>query len=571
VTVGSHRLSTLEFPSWRRSVDFSTPLWLAVALFLVLLVGLPIGWVLVTSLRSSLAALTFANYAAAFTERDLLQPIMLTLGIGLGVGGLSVLVGAPMGWLVARTDLPGRRLIKNLVLASFVTPPFLGAFCWTLLAGPNAGVINIWWRDLSGATTPLFNIYSVAGLIFVTFLYCFPFVFALLTNALDLVSSDVEEAAGILGASAVRTSFTITLPLVAPAILSGFILAFLQALTEFGPPAILALPAGFHTMTTRIWALFQFPPRLEVAAAYSVPLLLVSVLLLGLQRRLMGRRGYATVVGKSTGRRPIRLGWTAVPALLFCCGVLGLSIFLPYFILIRAAVSRAWAQPLSGANFTLDNFGFALFGYGATVQAIGNTVKLGLLTATVGTLLAVILAYVVHRRAIRFASVLAFFATAPLAVPGIVLAVGLFLAYTRPPLILYGTLWILFLAYLTRELPVGFAQTENTMRSIHVELEEASRILGATRLRALRDIMVPLARSGAAATWCFVFIGAIRELSASILLFTSQSRVVSVVMYDLKEEGKWEVISVLGILLLTCTFAIVAIVNRLGRQHTSLL
>jgi iron(III) transport system permease protein len=571
VSIGSHRLTALELPSWRRSVDFSTPVWLGVAVFLVLLVFLPIGWVLVTSLRASQVAVTFANYAAAFTERDLLQPILVTLGIGLGVGGLSVLVGAPMGWLVARTDLPGRRLIKNLVLASFVTPPFLGAFCWTLLAGPNAGVINIWWRDLSGSTTPLFNVYSVAGLIFVTFLYCFPFVFVLLTNALDLISSDVEEAAGILGASALRTSLTITLPLVAPAILSGFILAFLQALTEFGPPAILALPAGFHTMTTRIWALFQFPPRLEVAAAYSVPLLLVSVLLLGLQRRLMGRRGYATVLGKTTGRRPIRLGWTAVPASLFCFAVLGLSIFLPYFILIRAAVSRAWAQPLSGENFTLDNFGFALFGYSATVQAIGNTLKLGLLTATVGTLLAVILAYVVQRRAIQFASILAFVATAPLAVPGIVLAVGLFLAYTRPPLILYGTLWILFLAYLTRELPVGFAQTENTMRSIHVELEEASRILGATRLRALRDIMVPLARSGAAATWCFVFIGAIRELSASILLFTSQSRVVSVVMYDLKEEGKWEVISVLGILLLTCTFAIVAIVNRLGRQQTSLL
>jgi iron(III) transport system permease protein len=255
----------------------------------------------------------------------------------------------------------------------------------------------------------------------------------------------------------------------------------------------------------------------------------------------------------------------------FCYAVLGLSIFLPYFILVRAAVSRAWAQPLTAANFTLDNFGFALFGYSATVQAIVNTVELGVLTATVGTLLAVIVAYVVHRRAIKWSSVLSFFATAPLAVPGIVLAVGLFLAYTRPPLILYGTLWILFLAYLTRELPVGFAQSENTMRSVHLELEEASRILGATRLRTLRDIMVPLARSGAAATWCFIFIGAIRELSASILLFTSQSRVVSVVMYDLKEEGRWEVISVLGILLLACTFIIVAIVNRLGRQQASLL
>jgi iron(III) transport system permease protein len=308
-----------------------------------------------------------------------------------------------------------------------------------------------------------------------------------------------------------------------------------------------------------------------VAAAYSVPLLVMSVLLLVVQRRLLARRGYATVLGKSVARQPIKLGWAAIPALILCFGVLSLSMFLPYFILVRAAVSRAWAQPLTPANFTLDNFGFALFGYSPTVQAILNTGRLGVLTATVGTLLALVVAYVVHRRAVRFAPILGFFATAPLAVPGIVLAVGLFFAYTRGPLVLYGTIWILFLAYLTRELPVGFAQTENTMKGIHLDLEEASRILGATQMRTLRDIMVPLARAGVAATWCFVFIGAIRELSASILLFTSQSRVVSVVIYDLKEEGKWEVISVLGILLLIGTFAIVAIVTRLGRRPSALL
>src|SRR6266851_6255461 len=166
---GDSRLTTHDSRLQPRGFDFSTPVWIAVALFLVVLVALPIGWVLVTSLRTAQASLTLANYMEAFTDRDLLQPILVTLGVGLGVGFLSVLVGAPMGWLVARTDLPGRRLIKTLVLASFVTPPFLGAFCWTLLAGPNAGVINTWWRDLTGATTPLFNVYSIAGLIFVTF------------------------------------------------------------------------------------------------------------------------------------------------------------------------------------------------------------------------------------------------------------------------------------------------------------------------------------------------------------------------------------------------------------------
>ena len=534
------------------------------SLFLVLLVGLPLAYIFATSLRTAQGAFTLANYVAAFTDRDLLQPIVLTMGVGVAVGLLSVFVGAPMGWLVARTDLPGKRTIKNLVMASFVTPPFLGAFCWTLLAGPNAGVLNKWWKELTGSETALFNIYSVAGLILVSFLYSFPYVFTLLVNALDLVSSDMEEAAGILGAGPIRTSLTVTLPLVAPAILSGFILAFLESLTVFGSPAILALPAGVHTMTTRIWALFQFPPHLEVAAAYSVPLLLVTVVLLGLQRRLLARRGYATVLGKSVARQPLRLGRATIPALAFCATILALAIVLPYGILLKAALSKAWAQPFTPENFTLNNFAFALFQYDATADAIGNTLKLGVLTATVGAFLAVVIAYVVNRRAIRFARVLAFFATAPLVVPGIVLAVGLFLTYTKPPLILYGTIWILFLAYLTKELPVGFAQSETTLKAIHPELEEASRILGASRLRALRDVLTPLARSGVAATWCFIFIGAIRELSASILLFTSRSKVISVMIYDLKEEGKWEIISVLGILLLVFTFLIVAVVNRLG-------
>ena len=536
------------------------------AVFLVALVAVPLFWIFLASVQTPRGAFTLANYLRAFTDRELLQTIWLTLWMGIGVGALSVVVGAPMGWLVARTDLPGKAVIKSLVLASFVTPPFLGAFCWTMLAGPNAGVINKWWKGITGSESALVNIYSVPGVIFVIFLYCYPYVFTLLVNGLDLISSDMEEAAGILGASPYRTAVTVTLPLVAPAIISGFILAFLQTLTLFGSPAILALPAGIHTMVTRIWAMFQFPPRVEVAAAYSVPLLLMTVALLGLQKRLLTRRGYATVVGKSVARRPIELGWLKLPALGFCYLVVALAIFLPYLILLQASVSKAWGQPLTWANFTFDNFTFGLFQYSATVDAIGNTLKLGVLTATIGTLLSTVIAYVAHRRLIRFSGALSFFATAPLVVPGIVLAVGLFLTYTKPPLVLYGTIWILFLAYLTKELPVGYAQTESTMKSIHPELEEAGRILGASRLRTLWDVMAPLAKSGVAATWCFIFIGAIRELSASILLFTSQSKVISVMIYDLKEEGKWEIISVLGILLLVFTFAIVAIVSRLGRR-----
>jgi iron(III) transport system permease protein len=228
---------------------------------------------------------------------------------------------------------------------------------------------------------------------------------------------------------------------------------------------------------------------------------------------------------------------------------------------LKAAFSKAWAMPLDWSNFTWNNFNFALFQYSDTRAAIANTFKLGVLTATVGTLLATLIAYITNRNVFPGARYLSFFALAPLVIPGIVLAVGLFIVYAQPPIVLYGTIWILFVAYLTKEMPVGFSQAESTFKSIHTELEDASRIIGANRLRCLKDITAPLAKSGLIAAWCFIFIGVIRELSVSILLFAPSSKVVSVVIFDLKEEGQIGAIAVLGILMLAVSFVIILAVR----------
>ncbi len=547
-------------------IDRSLPVWVVAALVLVLLVLLPLGWLVSMSVSSEGGA-TFAHYAKVFTDPHLQKAFWNTVVLAFWVGLASLAVGAPMAWLSARTDLPGKRVIRGLILASFVTPPFLGAFAWVMLGGPNAGVLNKLYRAVTGSGDPLVNIFSMPGLIFVVTLYTFPYVFIMIANTLELIASDLDEAAAILGAGRLQVALTITLPLVAPAILSGFILAVLQALALFGSPAILALPAGFHTITTQIWTLFQYPPKVEMAAAFSLPLLLATALLLLLQKKLLGRRGYAAVGGKGGQRRRIPLGVWRYPALLGCLAVMACSIFLPYGVLAKAAFSRAWAQPLTWENFTLANFAFTLFEYSSTRAAILNTLQLGIMTACVGAGLAALLAYIANRKIILGHQFLAFLALAPVVIPGVVLAVGLFVAYTRPPLLLYGTLWILFVAYLTKEMPVGYSQSDATFRGIHPELEEAGRILGAGRLRILREITAPLARSGIIATWCFIFIGVIRELSASIILFTPNTKVVSVVIFDLKEEGQFSAIAVLGLLMLAMTFATVVLMQTaLGRD-----
>jgi len=546
-------------------VDRSLPVWVLAALALVLLMALPLGWLGYASVSGEGGA-TLGHYRQVFTDGALQKALWNTAVLAFWVGLASLALGAPMAWLTARTDLPCKRLIRGLILASFVTPPFLGAFAWVMLAGPNAGLLNKLYRSLTGADDPLLNVFSMPGLIFVVAIYTFPYVFIMIANTLELIPSDVEEAAAILGASRFRVALTVTLPMVLPAILSGFILAVLQALALFGSPAILALPAGFHTITTQIWALFQYPPKVEMAAAFSVPLLLATALLLALQKRLLGRRGYAAIGGKGGQRRRIPLGPWRLPALAACLGVMACSIFLPYAILAKAAFARAWAQPLTADNLTLANFGFT-FQQSSTQAAILNTLELGILTACVGAGLAALLAYVVNRKLVLGHQALAFLTLAPVAIPGVVLAVALFVTYTRPPLQLYGSLAILFVAYLTKEMPVGYSQSDATFKGVHPELEEAGRILGAGRLRVLGEITAPLARSGIIATWCFIFIGVIRELSASIILFTPNTKVISVVIFDLKEEGEFGAIAVLGLFMLGMTFAAVVLMQTLlGRD-----
>src|SRR5256886_525993 len=446
--------------------------------------ALPLGWLGWLSVSGEHGA-TLAHYRDVFTDLALRKALWNTVVLAFWVGLVSVALGAPLAWLTARTDIPGRGLIRGLVLASFVTPPFLGAFAWVMLAGPNAGILNTLWRSVTGSREPLLNIFTMPGLIFIVAIYTFPYVYIMIANTLALIASDLEEAAAIHGAGRLTVALTVTFPMVLPAVVSGFILAVLQALALFGSPAILALPAGFHTITTQIWSFFQYPPKVEQAAAFSLPLLLATALLLLVQKRLLGRRGYAAVGGKGGQRRTIPLGLWRWPALAACLLVMACAIFLPYGILAKAAFSRAWAQPLTWSNTTLANFTFTFFEYGATRAAIVNTLELGLLTASVGAVLVALLAYVSNRRLILGHQVVSFLALAPIVIPGVVLAVALFIAYTRPPLVLYGTLSYLFVAYLTNEIPTAYAQSDATFRGIPPDLEDAGRILGAGRLRIL--------------------------------------------------------------------------------------
>ena len=558
LTLGGQKLAARRF-------DLSWPIFILLALLLGVLVLLPLFWLVYYSLTTKAGAPTLQNFITLVTDRAILRSYGIAFAMSLGVGALACVMAAPMAWLVARTDLPGRRLIRALVTASFVTPPFLGAIAWEILAAPNSGIINNIYRSIFGLppSAYLFDIYTFTGLVFAIACYTFPYVFTLVANALDRVPSDLEDASSILGGGAMTTLRRVTFPMVLPAMLAGGLIAVLQALTMFGSPAILALPAGFHVITTKIWSLFQFPPRLGLAAAAALPLLALTIVLLWGQKKILGRRGYTVLGGKSGAPRVTSLGRWKWAAILFVGFILCLTVVFPYLALLRTALTQTLGAPLSWDNLTLHHVNFVLFEFSATKLAMQNTFILGIATATAVTAIALVVSYLVTRRSVAGSQVLGMLATAPIAIPGIVLGVGLFLSYANPTFMLYGTLWILLIAFLTIEMPAGYQQMSSAFQGVHPELEEASRILGASRLKTLWRITAPLLRTSVIATWCFVFVGTIRELSATILLTTANTKLVSVIIYDLNESGDLGAISVLGILLLAVSFVVVYIANRL--------
>jgi iron(III) transport system permease protein len=552
---------------WRH-LDKSSVVWILLIGVLLVLVVNPLARLLWASFQhGETGGFTLENYLTAYGRWRYLEALWNSLVLGLAVAALCTVFGVPMAWAVSRTDMPGKGLVWAAILGTFIVPSYLGAVAWILLAGPNAGWLNRVYVWLTGAAAGPFNIYSMSGLVLVVAAYSFPYMFVFTRTALDLISSEMEDAASTLGAGILRTTLRVTLPLTLPAILGAFILEFLEAIALFGAPALIALPARFQVMTTMLWQFFEFPPKVQVAAAYSMPLLAVTVLLFWLQRRLIARKGYVALTGKGGERRLVKLGGWRWVMLGYCLGVTSLSFFLPMLVVLQAAFAKAWGRGFGLDNLTLANLRFVLLDQPLTRAATVHTFVYGGTAAAIALGLGLAIAYIVHRRLVPLGGVLAYIAMAPFVIPGIVLAIGFYAAYTTPPLALYGTAWILILAFTTRFLPIAYANSDAALRSINPELEDAVRILGGGRLLALRRVVGPLLKRGLAGAFILVFIPATRELSSAIFLYTTGTQVLSVLLFDKSDEGNFELLSSIGLILVVITVALVLAGFRLvGRD-----
>src|SRR5215831_552252 len=380
---------------WRH-LDASYVIWALLIAMLLLLVINPLARLLWSSVQDpDTGGFTLANYAAAYGRWRNIEALINSVVIGLAVAVLSIVFGVPMAWAVSRTDMPGKGLVWAAILGTFIMPNYLGAIAWILMAGPNAGWLNRVYIWLTGAAAGPFNVYSKTGLVLVIACYSFPYMFVFTRSALDLISSEMEDAASTLGAGLLRTTLRVTLPLALPAILGAFIVVFLEAIALFGAPALIALPARFQVTTTMLWQMFEFPPKLQVAAAYSMPLLLVTVFLFWLQYRIISRKGYVALTGKGGERRPVPLGPWRWAALGYCLFVTSLSFFLPLLVVLQAAFAKAWGRGFSLDNVTLRNVRFVLFDQPATRRATLNTFLFAGTAFVIALGLALAIAYIV--------------------------------------------------------------------------------------------------------------------------------------------------------------------------------
>jgi iron(III) transport system permease protein len=488
----------------------------------------------------SLRHLSVTNFLTVLANPNVAEALANTL-IACGGGTLiAVVIGLLFSWIVVRTNTPFKGFIAAASILPLFAPPLVAGVAWAILGSPKTGLINtvFKWIGLDWRV----DFYSMWGLVFVFGIYYAPYVYMFTASALRNMDPSLEEAAEISGASAFATLFTVTFPLIMPAIVSGMLLSFIVMLGIYGIPAVLGAPTNLAVLTTYIFRLTNWsPPLYNTAAAVAIILMIVTGLLVFLQQKVLSGRSYTTVAGKAFRPRSLDLGrWRWFT---FGLGIVYLMVVvvLPSLALIVAAFRkfmfiRDVSSLFDARQYSLMHF-YSIFDNPLTMRSIYNSVEVGITTAVVGGALAFAIGYTIHRTQVTGRRWIDVISTLPVAIPGLVVGVAYLWAWIGIPGGLYGTIWILALAFIARFMPDTVKSLSTSFMQIHRELEEAAWVCGKGVLGTIRTIVLPLARPGVIASMTLLFVLAIRELGSSLFLYTSNTMVMSVLLLDYYEGG----------------------------------
>ncbi|HEV8342342.1 MAG TPA: iron ABC transporter permease [Candidatus Binatia bacterium] len=569
-------MSTIALP---RTVKNTLPLLRDSALLvplvgagvLIYLAVLPLFMLLLGSFEVEVAPREFItslkNYQDAYASEHTYSTFVNSLIFAGGSSLLTFTLGTVLAWLVERTNTPLRVIFYPMAVIPLILPGVLEAIAWIFLLSPKFGYINVALMSLFGLARPPFNAFTLPGMIWIHSVGQVPLAFLMMVAAFKSMDPSLEESAMMSGASTWQTLRRITLRMLMPTSASVLLILFVRTLESFETPALIGIPARIYVYTSEIYLAFsEYPPNYGRGAALAVGLLILSALGVWLYTRSTreGKR-FQTVTGKAFRPRQFDLGpwrWVGFTFLLvYFVGV----VLLPFLVMLWASFLPFFAAPgwKSLEILSLDNYRY-LYGFRPFWDAMWNSIVLALLTATVGMVLTSLIAWVVYKSRLPGSWILDFLAFVPITVPGIVLGMALIMFYVAFPIPVYGTIWVLLIAYVTRYIPYGMRSASGAILQIHSELEEAAGTSGASWWQTFWRVTLPLLRPGFAAGWIYICIVSFREFSTSVLLATGDSRVLSILLFNMFEQGQVTVVAAIGIVMIFTLVAIVAVFQKLS-------
>lgn len=556
-TVDSAPLATAQPPKlrWLQGAPAGRVAALVVLVALLAFLSVyPLSMLLYGSLHSTppgmAGTFNFDGYQDVITRESLIT-LFNTVGVSLAKTIPSLVIAVLLAWILARTDTPIRGTLEVLVTLPFFIPPILTAMAWGMLGNPQVGLLNRLYQWVTGSTNSPINVYSYGGMVWHMMQYSVPFLFLLIVDAFRAMDPSLEEAARMCGASRWRTFRTVTLQLMLPALTSAAILSFIRGIENFESPLFFGMPAGIHVITTEIYDSInqRSPPQYQYATAASIVIMALLFLIVVLQWRLLRGRSFVTVSGKGYSPAVIKLGKWRWATFAFCVLFFVVTVILPVGQLLIGSFFKFFGF-YQWNMLTLDHYR-EVFGSSEFWRGFSNTMLLGLIGATLTMVLGGIVAYVSARTKWRGRSLIDAMAWLPWMMPGIVLGVGFLWGFALLPhaIPIYGTIWALLLAYISLGTPLSVRVMSSAYAQLSFDLEECSRVHGASWLQTMWRIMIALAWPSFAVGWVLIFFGIMRELSASVLLYSVGSEVLSVVLLKLWANGNAEQVSVIGLLM----------------------
>lgn len=518
---------------------------------------------------SKAAEFTLENYRSAYTSVETIRLLGNSVTFAAGTAVLAFLIGTGLAWMNERTNTPFKSLFFALSIIPLIIPGILFTVAWILLGSPKIGILNLLIQNWFNTDFVLFNVYSMWGMIWVEGLHYSPMAFLIMTAAFRSMDPSLEESAMMSGASIGQIAWRITLKLTYPAIFATFLILFIRAIESFEVPALLGLPVGIQVFTSSIYqAIHQYPSKIGLASSYAVTLLLITTIGIYFQSKLSSQGSkYSTVTGKGFRPRAMDLGrWRYLTAGIFIV-YFGLIVILPFLVLVWSSLQKYYSVPSMAAmkNLTFDAYRFML-DYPSLATSVWNSLVLAISSATVIMLVTSVICWIVVKTKLPGRWLLDNLASLPMVFPGLVLGLSIMVFYLNFDIGIYGTMWIMFIAYVTRFLPYGLRYNTTSMLQIHKELEESAAMSGASWGTSFRRIILPLLKPGLLAGWIYIVIVSIRELSSSILLYSPGTEVIAILIWELWENGQYVELSALGVMFILMLFVLVMIAQLVGKR-----